>query len=312
VPLRGPSTGPWHPGRVLTRRALLSGSALAAGAGVASGVGIVEGVLPGRPRLQSLFGLNGEPGVVPDVEPGPVLRGSFVSEHRLGEETGWSLIRPPGPADRRLPLVVSLHALGWDHTTALSDDLGLPQFLAQAVDRGVAPFAIATVDGGRSYWHERPSGDDAAAMVVDELLPLLDRHGVLTDRIGLIGWSMGGYGALRLAADLGPERVAAVVAASPAVWRDPGDARPDGFEDEAEYERFSVIGDQAALDGIPVRVDCGTGDPLYFEVEEYVEGFPDDADLTSTFEPGAHGAAYWRRMLPAQLEFLGTRVPLPG
>ena len=37
------------------------------------------------------------------------------------------------------------------------------------------------------------------------------------------------------------------------------------------------------------------------------DGFPDDADLTSTFEPGAHNAAYWRRMLPEQLEFLGTR-----
>jgi enterochelin esterase-like enzyme len=294
---------------VLSRRALLSGGAVAAAAGAAGGLGIFEGVLPGRPRLQALYGLNGESGVVPDIEPGTVLSGSFVSEHRLGEETGWSLLLPPGVQGQgRVPLVVSLHALGWDHTTALSKDVGLAQFLAQAVDRGVPPFAIATVDGGRSYWHHRPSGEDAEAMVVDELLPLLRREGAATDRIGLLGWSMGGYGALRLATDLGPERVAAVVAASPAVWSDARDARPDGFASEEEYAQYTVVGRQDALAGIPVRIDCGTGDPLYREVESYVDGFPDDADLTSTFEPGAHAAAYWRRMLPAQLEFLGSAL----
>ena len=119
---------------------------------------------------------------------------------------------------------------------------------------------------------------------------------------------MGGYGALRQAADYGRRRVAAVVAVSPAVWRDASDANERGFADEAEYERYSVMGEQDLLDGIPVRIDCGTGDPLYREVEELVDGFPDDAELTSTFEPGAHNAAYWRRMLPEQLEFLGTRL----
>jgi hypothetical protein len=39
-----------------------------------------------------------------------------------------------------------------------------------------------------------------------------------------------------------------------------------------------------------------------------VAGFPDDADVTSTFEPGGHTPGYWRRMLPAQLDFLGRRV----
>jgi pimeloyl-ACP methyl ester carboxylesterase len=292
---------------VLSRRSFLTGGVVAAGVGAVSGVGIYEGVLPGRPRLQALFGLNGEAGQVPDYEPGPVLSGSFVSEHRLGETTGWSLLRPPDVSGE-LPLVVALHARGWDHTTPLRAGLGLPQFLAQAVDRGVPPFAIATVDGGNSYWHHRPSGEDAGAMVVDELLPLMRGQGVSIRRIGLLGWSMGGYGALRLATDLGPERVGAVAAASPAVWRSPDDARPDGFADEEEYEQYTVVGRQDDLAGIPIRVDCGTGDPLYREVEAYVEDFPDGADLTTTFERGAHTAAYWRRMLPVELEFLGARL----
>ena len=29
--------------------------------------------------------------------------------------------------------------------------------------------------------------------------------------------------------------------------------------------------------------------------------------MTSTFEPGAHDAAYWRRVLPDELSFVGGR-----
>jgi S-formylglutathione hydrolase FrmB len=302
----------WHPDRVLSRRAVLLGTT---GVGVAAvgaaGVGIQQGVLPGRPFFQELLGLNGEDGAVPDVDPGAVERGSFVSEHRLGARTGWALCRAPGTSGP-IPLVVALHGLGGDHATLVGPAFGLPEFLAQAVADGVPPYAIATVDGGTSYWHERPSGEDAGAMVVDELLPLLAEHDVTIDRIGLMGWSMGGYGALRLGALLGPERVAAVCAASPALWSDGGSASASGFEDADEYDEFRVTGHQDDLTGIPVRIDCGTGDPFYPAVEEYVDGFPDDADLTSSFEPGRHEDGYWRRMLPAELEFLGRRVSSSG
>ena len=98
------------------------------------------------------------------------------------------------------------------------------------------------------------------------------------------------------------------VAASPAIWSDPGAASSAGFDDEAEYEQYSVVGHQDDLDGIPVRVDVGTGDPFYRDVQDYVESFPDSADVTSTFEPGAHDPAYWRRMLPDELAFLGAAV----
>jgi hypothetical protein len=57
-----------------------------------------------------------------------------------------------------------------------------------------------------------------------------------------------------------------------------------------------------------VRVDIGTGDPFYRDVQDYVAGFPDGADVTSTFEAGGHTPGYWRRMLPAQLDFLGRNL----
>ena len=292
---------------MLTRRALLLGSTTTLAVGAAGGVGVQQGVLPGRPWLQAHLGLNGEAGTVPDVEPGPVERGTFVSRARLGAPTRWALVRPPdvtGP----LPLVIALHAYGHDIENLLGPGFGLPQHLAAAVAAGAPPFQLAMADGGRTYWHERPDGEDAGAMVVDELVPLLQRRGVPTERFGLIGWSMGGFGTLHLAGQLGSARVPAAVATSAALWTDADDAPPRAFDDEAEWEAFTPFGRQEDLDGIRLRLDCGTGDPFYRAVEEYAEGFPADADLTVTFEPGGHTAGYWRRMLPAQLAFLGAGV----
>ncbi|MGY2703060.1 alpha/beta hydrolase [Nocardioides sp. HB32] len=294
---------------MLSRRTLLLGGTTAGAVLVAgAAAGVEQGVLPGRPWLQSTLHLNGAAGTIPDVEPGQVEHGTFVSSARLGAETGWVLIHPPGHHEH-VPLVVALHGLGEDSGSLTGPSFGLPQYLAAAVADGVPPFAIAAADGGASYWHLRPDGEDASAMVTDELLPLLRRgHGVRTDRIGLIGWSMGGYGALRLAGDLGKQRVAAVVAASPAIWSDAGSASKSGFVDAEEYDKYSVVGHQEDLDGIPVRIDVGTGDPFYRDVQDYVHAFPDDADVTSSFQPGAHDPAYWRRMLPAELAFLGSAV----
>ena len=291
----------------MSRRALLMGGVAVTAGTVGTGLGVAQGELPGRPWLQARLGLNGEAGLVPDVEPGTVTSGSFASARRLGAATGWSIIRPPGQ-DGPLPVVVALHGYGQDHATLTGPAFRLDRFLAAAVAAGAAPFAIAAVDGGTTYWHPRPSGEDAGAMVVEEFLPLLERHGLPTERVGLMGWSMGGYAALRLGGLLGPDRVAAVVATSPAIWTDPDDASNPGFTDAAEYERFTVVGRQHNLAGIPVRVDCGTGDPFYRAVEGYVAGFPDGDEVTSTFEPGAHDAAYWRRVLPDELSFVGGRL----
>jgi enterochelin esterase-like enzyme len=282
---------------------------LAAGA-AGAGFGVYEGHLPGRPQVQELLGLNGEAGTVPDVEPADVETGSFVSARRGDVETGFTVVTPLGAA-AGLPVVVALHGRGSDNRSLVGPQFRIERFLEDHVERGGSPFAIATVDGGQSYWHERPSGEDAGAMVVEEFLPMLAERGLRaapTDRIGLLGWSMGGYGALRLGGLLGPDRVAAVCAVSPAMWADPEDASRSGFADAAEYERFTVQGRQDDLHGIPVRIDCGTGDQFYRAVEEYVDGFPSGADVTGTFEPGAHDPAYWRRVMPDELDFLGRHL----
>ena len=283
------------------------GSAGAVAAVAAGGAAVEEEWLPGkyrlRRRLRLLMGQDGV-GTFPDVAPSHVASGSFVSRHRLGADVGWSVIYP-GDRPERLPVMVSLHGLGGDHTTAVAQ-LGMDRFLPAAVAAGVPRFAVATVDGGTTYWHPHPSGEDAGAMVLDELLPLLAAQGLHVQRLAFQGWSMGGYGALRLTGILGAPRVRAVAALSPALWTNPDDASSSGFADAAEYERYSVVGHQADLSGVPVRVDCGTDDPFYAADRAYVAGF--DRPVTSTFGSGAHDPAYWTRRLPAQLAFVGAAL----
>ena len=266
-----------------------------------------QGVLPGRPWLQEQLGLNGEAGVVPDVEPGPVEEGSFVSARRGGVATGWSLIRPPGDAGRAAPRGRAARPGRRPHDAH-----------RRAVRAGPVPGRrcgrrrTSVRDRGRRRRYDVLASPGRAARTRARWSPRSScRCSPSTtstpSRVGFIGWSMGGYGALRLAGLLGAERVAAVSAVSPAIWADADSASEDGFEDAAEYEEFTVFGHQTDLAGIPVRVDCGTGDPFYREVESYVAGFPPGADLTSSFEPGGHDGGV---LAPDAAR--GARVPRPS
>jgi S-formylglutathione hydrolase FrmB len=287
---------------------LLGGAGVAVAGVVAAGVGVEKDVLPGRTFAYDHLGLNGPDGVIPDIEPGRIQSGSFASAAR-GTEVGYQVIFPPGDEDLLLPVVVALHWLGADAATLTSDRLGLDRYLAQHVADGGAPFVIAAADGGRGYWHPH-DGDDAGAMVLDEFLPLLQEQGrQVASRVGWLGWSMGGYGALRLAGLRGREATSAVAVASPALWSDADEASPEGFSDAGEYREYSIFDQQDDLAGIPVRIDVGRGDPFYFEIEEYAEGLGADSEVD--YERGGHSPGYWRRVLPAQLEWLGSRVQQP-
>jgi hypothetical protein len=303
----------------LSRRALLT-TALSTGVlGAAGLAGVASGVLPGRSRLvtavDQVLPVDG-----PARPAGPIRRGRFVSAARRGADVGWLVAYPPIEAVRdasRLPLVVALPGLGGDENGVLG--LDLPGYLADAVAAGVPPFALGSVGGGTSYWHARRSGEDAGRMVTDELLPLLSRlpadvDGVRVpalataapDRIGLYGWSMGGYGALLLTEHLGAARVSAVAASSPALWRRAADAAPGAFDDATDFARNDVFAGRARLRGVPVRIDCGDGDPFVDAARDFVAGL--SPAPAGSFGIGGHDGRYWRRVAPAQLAFLGRAL----
>ncbi|MFJ4222315.1 alpha/beta hydrolase [Curtobacterium luteum] len=287
----------------VTRRALIvGGGAVVAAAAVAEAVDLRW--LPGRSTMYRALGLDGEPGRIPDVTPVPTTSGSFVSRARGGRTVGWTIAAPE--SDRPLPIAVALHGYGGSHRTFFGNGLGYERFLAQHVARGGAPFAVAGVDGGNRYWHRRADGDDPGAMVLDEFVPMLEQRGFDTDRLAFTGNSMGGYGALRFGGLLGPTKVRAVAALSPALWTSAGDTARGAFDDAEDFRANTVIGRQHELDGVAVRIDVGTGDGFEPAVRTYVDGFT--TTPAGGFEPGAHDNAFWRRMAPQQIAFLARHL----
>ena len=198
------------------------------------------------------------------------VSGSFVSAARGGVETNWAIARPPGQTAALRP-VIALHAKGANAAEVMAG--GVEQGLAQAVDAGLPPFAVVAVDGGGSYWHKRASGEDSGAMVLDELIPMLGSQGLDNSRVGFLGWSMGGYGALLLGARLGVDRTAAICAVSPALWTSAGAAAAGAFDGADDYAANSVWG-RGEFASIPIRVDCGNSDPFDPATQQFIAQLP--------------------------------------
>jgi S-formylglutathione hydrolase FrmB len=224
--------------------------------------------------------------------------GFFVSAARGGVPTQWAIARPPGQTAPLRP-IIALHGKGQSAAGVMAG--GVEQGLAQAVAAGLPPVAVVAVDGGGSYWHKRASGEDAGAMVLDELIPMLGTQEIDTSRVAFLGWSMGGYGALLLGSRLGPARTAAICAVSPALWTSAGAAAPYAFDGAEDYEAHSVWG-QPALNSIPIRIDCGDGDPFAEATRQFIAQLPNPP--AGGFSPGGHDGAYWSSQLPAELAWI--------
>ena len=229
------------------------------------------------------------------------LTGSFVSAARGGIKTNWVIAMPPGQTKMLRP-VIALHGKDGDANMML--DCGVEDALAQLVAAGKPPFAVVGVDGGASsYWHRRSNGEDSGTMVIEELLPMLSSMGMDTSRVGFLGWSMGGYGALLLGARLGPARTAGICAISPALYMSYWGCAPGAFDGVDDWTRNTVFG-LPVLSSIPVRVDCGIGDRFFFSSSQFVSQLKKKP--AASFSPGGHDMDYWRAQLPGELAWMAS------
>jgi S-formylglutathione hydrolase FrmB len=224
--------------------------------------------------------------------------GTFTSRFWPGQQVRWRLARPAAQRSGTAtpPLAIAFHGRGGDADWA---------FNSAHIERHIAStgLAVATVDGGDFYWHARKSGIDTGTMVIQDLLPLLAARGLATARVGLIGWSMGGYGALLLASRLGPSRVAGVAAASAALWQSPSDSAAGAFDDSSDFARNDVFARRSVLATMAVRLDCGRDDPFIVANRAFARGLPTAA---TTFDAGAHTEEYWTAHTGAQMSWLRT------
>ena len=293
-----------------TRRTFLLGSLGAAVVAVVGGyAGVEEGVLPGRIRLAELTG-QCDVDATPPPSGAPVETGGFASSARK-TTVGWSLALPPGTPADDLPVVVVLHGRGGNYATAFKD-LRLHDFLAAYTKNGGKPFALASVDGGdNTYWHPRRSGDDPIKMLADEFLPLLKQRGFETDHIGVLGWSMGGYGALLLAREshrknLKNTDVVAAAAGSPALFTSFETSAGGAFDDAADFAKYGNLAAQPDVGSIPLHVACGRDDAFTNTTKRYRSNVSPTPE--GGIDKGCHTDGYWRSLAAEQLAFLGSKL----
>jgi pimeloyl-ACP methyl ester carboxylesterase len=190
-------------------------------------------------------------------------------------------------------MIFCLHGYHNDHRMAF-DQIHVPDVAAFVGLR----VAVAAVDGGTdSYWPKRANGTDALAMLIDEFVPLV-RTMVGDLPQALMGWSMGGYGALR-AAERDRSGFVAVAPSSPALWLTPGATAPGAFDSPSDFYENDVFTGIEHLQGMAIAVACGTGYPFYSATRDLVAKM--DYPHASFFGPGFHDDAYWRSVAPEQL-----------
>src|SRR5262249_20241831 len=155
-----------------------------------------------------------------------------------GRDVEVRVLMPPG-ATAPLPMLLVLHGAT---SSAAALDLYATDVEALWASARMPPAIVACAStptqGG--FYIDWPGGPGWETVVADELPePLAAAHGGDPARIALIGASMGGYGALKLAFRR-PARYVAAAALSPAVFAG------DTVADVPARNRVSVLGDLLA------------------------------------------------------------------
>lgn len=176
---------------------------------------------------------------------------------------------------------------------------------------------------GRSWWTDKICQEfhpqlTAERHVLDNVMPFLaERFSARPPGVALLGTSMGGQGALRLAFKY-PDRFPVVAAISPAIdyhlrWREGDETLPLMYPDQE-----AVRQDTAILHVHPLNWPrnlwfcCDPADARWHASAERLHsklvalGIPHERDLETS--GGGHGFAYYNRMAPAAFDHLADRL----
>jgi pimeloyl-ACP methyl ester carboxylesterase len=232
------------------------------------------------------------------VPPGPVVVERVYSAAR-GKHVNLVTMRPAGVRGP-LPVCLVLHGRGGNANDYIQ--FGLPRLLTAAARQGVPPFAAAAVDCGRSYFMDI-DGDDPMRMLVEEVPRWLAQRRFAAP-MAVLGFSMGGWGALNLARRRPGLR--AVALASPALFQEWAVAQTrEVWADEAQWSEYEPLRHVDGLTGTPIGLWCGTEDSFAAPAREFVEqAHPEFAAITR----GAHDGDYWHRVLPEIMRFVGAHL----
>jgi S-formylglutathione hydrolase FrmB len=224
-------------------------------------------------------------------------------------------IVPPG--DERRPLLILLHGRHDSRRrSSLARESGPESMLSNALFAAVAqlgsraPVVVLLNGGQHSWYHDRRSGR-WASMILDEAIPdAVRRFHARADRIAIGGISMGGYGALHLAA-LRPRKFCAVGGHSAALYESYAASAPVAFDSAADFARNDVFkaARQGRFDRVPVWIDVGVDDPFHRADAAFASLLrARGVNVTYNAWPGAHTASYWDSHMAAYLSFYASAL----
>jgi S-formylglutathione hydrolase FrmB len=227
-----------------------------------------------------------------------------------GRKHNWTLTYPAGHGTgEHLPVAIVLHGSEQNAYTMLG--LGYPGRLDALIAAGEAPaFALASIDGYNGYY-ERKGSRDYGKLVATEFLGLLAARGLDTSRLALTGWSMGGWGALRLAQHQLHGRVKVVTATSTpcySSWKSqPAYVRSD--QTKAQFTANNFYHQPELLTNLPIYLLCGTKDGFYKGNKAFAKVLGKARGVRkpkTSFTSGSHSTKYWKSVVERQLRYIGT------
>jgi S-formylglutathione hydrolase FrmB len=252
-----------------------------------------------------------------------------VESKILGRAVPYCILLPPsydGEKTRRYPLLYFLHGLGDDEQMFLhSGGWNLIEDLWE--QKQVGEFLIVTPAAGASFYINALGGKERYEdFFLREFMPEIERRYRSEPgrgKRGIAGFSMGGYGALRMAFDH-PELFGSVSAHSAALMEKLPDIRVGGGEqspgmrllgdvfgsppDRAFWDRNNplTLAKTAKMTGLKIYFDCGADDGYGFNAgAEALDRALSSRHIPHELHlyPGGHDWEYFAAHLPASLEF---------
>ena len=248
----------------------------------------------------------------------------------LGRDVPYCIILPPSydaEKDRLYPVLYFLHGLG-ENSQLLINSGGMDLINDLWAQNKIGEFVIVAPDGGRSFYiNSRDGRVRYEDFFIREFIPYIESHyRIHADRRarGVMGVSMGGYGALRLAFRY-PQMFGSASAHSAAlVEKLPTGGMSDaqgallgrvlggafGSPPDAAYWKqenpFTLVRNGPRPSGLKIYFDCGTEDDFGFDAgaRQFHEllvsrGIPNEFHLY----PGGHDWSYVAEHFPASLQF---------
>jgi len=258
------------------------------------------------------------------------MREASFTSASLGREVGYGVQLPPsyGTGQKKYPVLYALHGLFENHS--FWERRGLAPALDEMWAKGEVPeFLVVTVDGGNSFFTNGPNGPYEDLVTRDLVAHVESTYRVIPGRQGraLMGISMGGYAALRIAFKL-PALFRAVSThsamlllkmptAEDGARRGQMAAFQKTFGDPIdlalwkESDPFTWVEKVAPKEVPDLSFDCGSEDRYGLftgnqELHKRLEarGIKHEFSLA----PGDHGYEFVRAVLPGSLRFVGRSM----